>query len=645
MILPFFVNSSNSEKDIEILNNQSISTYQSNTCNYSLFEFLKKNLNEDYLIQLDRSSFIECYSKINGADLVDSNLVVYIGTNLNIDLVIQSIFWILIISFIPKHNLLKFSKKYLVSLLTTILIYIHLISEAGFYELNSKLFTVELNQNYLMFSLLLTIFISLNLFSNLIERRISNLINYFPYIFLFVMSFNSLNLNLIMIFCIYLGIHFLFENKIYQKFFILFIGVIFIWIGFIDNEIYYFDIDKLKGFSSSSYNYLSIIYWSLNWVLVIFGVLKIINSGLKNINIKKLRSNFLMSGFLTVIFSLIAASSSITNFLVYYFLGLNKFPSNTFESVAGNAWRGISSSAESIGEFYAYIILFAFLIRLNISNQKFKKMEIAIFPVIFYGLYRSNNFSAFLLLIILLITALLLNYFDSKKFIAIFLVILTILIPFTAIYIINSNPLEESSRKLIREGLEISYIDNLDKNEFGENAIEENRFLELLLSEDNLSQVSTSLVYLVEKYHYSNRNNIPNFTTLISSVASPINRSEKWGVFFGKYNPNFSNLLFGTGLNQLSNYYLGHSTKLNTGLVLPHSSILSYLIFIGVIGLLAILFKILKSLYVNIEDKIYIFLNLFILINLVKSDSLLYLNSFLLFIFTLNLFKLSIYEK
>ena len=55
-------------------------------------------------------------------------------------------------------------------------------------------------------------------------------------------------------------------------------------------------------------------------------------------------------------------------------------------------------------------------------------------------------------------------------------------------------------------------------------------------------------------------------------------------VCFGKYNPSFSTLLFGTGPNNIVNYYLGHSSKANYGLILPHSSVFSMMIFFGIIG-------------------------------------------------------------
>lgn len=644
LVSPFLNNDSNLENAVEILNYESIGFYQTNTCNYGFYEFLQKNLGKEYLIQLDKSSLIKCFFRINSADVVNKNIVVYIGTNINLDLIIQSIFWLLLISLIPKQNYKINNKKYLASLLTTLLAFLHLISESGFYELSSKHYTIELKENYLLFSLLITIFITLNIFGDLVEFRKTNLIYFLPYTFLVTMTFNSLNINLILLFIIFFGFNYLFENKNYLIYLILPFFFVFLWISFIDSKIYFFDIDKLKGFSSSTYNYLSIIFWFLSWIFLIIGILDIIKSAADKFDINKLRLHFLLAGSLTVAFSIFAASNNLLNFIFYYYLGLNKFPSISYASVAGNAWRGISSSAEAIGEYFAYTILFSILIRLFIRNQKFRKIELAMFPIIIYGLYKSNNFSASLLLITLLTIALLNKYLSKSKIINISLVLITILLPFIVIYIDSSIPLEESSKKLIREGLEISYIENLEKNEYGENAIDQDRYLELLLSEDNLNQVSTSLKYLVEKYHYSKRNNIPNVTTFISSIASPINRSEKWGIFFGKYNPNVQKFLFGTGVNHIGNYYLSHNTKLNYGLVLPHSSILSYLVFVGAIGLALIFFIIFKFLFKNRENNIYIYLNLFLLVNLIKSDSLLYLSSFILFIFTLNLFKLSFNE-
>ena len=41
--------------------------------------------------------------------------------------------------------------------------------------------------------------------------------------------------------------------------------------------------------------------------------------------------------------------------------GQNKTGMRTFDSVAGNTWRGFSASAESAGEFYGFVLLMYFL--------------------------------------------------------------------------------------------------------------------------------------------------------------------------------------------------------------------------------------------------------------------------------------------
>ena len=67
-----------------------------------------KNLNSSYFLQLDNPSSINCFAKINSADYLNGKNIVYIGTNLNVDIIIQSLFWLLLFSIIPKDK--KISK-------------------------------------------------------------------------------------------------------------------------------------------------------------------------------------------------------------------------------------------------------------------------------------------------------------------------------------------------------------------------------------------------------------------------------------------------------------------------------------------------------------------------------------------------------
>jgi hypothetical protein len=94
----------------------------------------------------------------------------------------------------------------------------------------------------------------------------------------------------------------------------------------------------------------------------------------------------------------------------------------------------------------------------------------------------------------------------------------------------------------------------------------------------------------------------------------------------------------------MSDYYLGHPTKYNEGLVLPHSSLLDFMIFYGFFGVvLLLLLTISKSIEYR-KNTLFIYLWFFILINYLKSDSILYLSSFVLGIFIFNFYKYNFIE-
>jgi hypothetical protein len=369
----------------------------------------------------------------------------------------------------------------------------------------------------------------------------------------------------------------------------------------------------------------------------VVGLVFLIKDNIRYLNLEKLKNNFLISGALIFFFSVISASGALQNFFTYYYLGLNKTASNSFTSVSGNAWRGISSTAEGIGEFYAFSLLFFFC--WGVRNKKFVSNPIFISLILInlFGLYRSNNFAAISTLFIL--SSFVYMQYNIKTFkIKILLILLVTVIISFAYYSLATIPsLDYLSNNLLKESFEVTYLENLQTNQYDQTAIQENRFLEVIQHEDGLDNISSSLEYLVKKYHYSDRNNLPNLTTAISSVAYPINRSEKWGIFIAKYDPDINSFLFGTGVNQLSNYYLNHPTKVNTGLILPHSALLSYLVYFGLFGVLLIVNLFIYLYVVNKSNTLYIVFMTFFLLNIIKSDSLLYINNFMLFIFILNI--------
>ena len=113
-----------------------------------------------------------------------------------------------------------------------------------------------------------------------------------------------------------------------------------------------------------------------------------------------------------------------------------------------------------------------------------------------------------------------------------------------------------------------------------------------------------------------------------------------WGIFIAKYNPNLLEAIFGNGPYQLNNYLYKLKVKLDVpevklnSLYLPHSSFIDLFIFFGILGFFIFIIwniYILKTRIETPELKILIF---FILLNFAKSDSLLYMNSLVLMVFS-----------
>ena len=87
------------------INEENIGYFQTNTCEFNLFQVISKNLrNTSFELRSDPTSRVECHGKVNGLDLVDKKLKIYFGTNLNIDIIVQSFFWIFCLFLIPKNK-------------------------------------------------------------------------------------------------------------------------------------------------------------------------------------------------------------------------------------------------------------------------------------------------------------------------------------------------------------------------------------------------------------------------------------------------------------------------------------------------------------------------------------------------------------
>ena len=642
LFLPFSIFSSNDEIEAKYLDSSTIGYYQSTTCNISLFEFLNKNLNSSQEFYFNNNNYadINCFGQITGVDLNENVYFVSIGTNTSITMLLQSSLWLLLLFLIPKH---KDSKNFNIffCFMIPVIFCFQLFGEERFYNRTNILYSNELEiSNFYMLGnaifYLLFALVSYELF----KTRYKNLINYVPFTFLLVGSFNGMNINFYLIILSLFGLNSIVKNsiKIFDYLYILFSIA---WIFNTQSNDYFFDGDKLRGFVNSNLNIYSQIFWIVTFYFAVKGALFIFNEGIELLDNKLFIQNLLFSSSFILLFGLIGSNYPIINFLNYIFFGQNKRGMKTLESIDGNTWRGFSASAESIGEFYGFIILFLFLFYFANKQKLENKYLIFLFPVAF-GLFKSNNFAAFLSLFLIVFIFIIHNYLTRKITHRTFFTFLALIaIASLSIYLVNSDYVYMSSELLFESTLHQGFYS--DPGSYQNFKIIEQKMYErdlnTILFQDSSSEASNSYRFLVNVF--TNNLNIPiipNIVALISVVSLIINRTEMWGIFLAKYDPNNLEVLFGSGPLQLNHYLYGENIYLDVpeykinSLYLPHSSLLDLFIFFGVGGTLFILLYMFNKLIKANKKNIYIYLTLFLMVNFLKSDSIMYLNSFILII-------------
>ena len=626
----------------QYVDESTVGYYQSNTCKLSLFDIQNVNFfNNSVEFLPDKFSSIKCSGKVNGVDYFEDGIKIYIGTNLLIDFFIQSFFWLVFIFLIPKKSTnLNENIKPITFLIMSIIIYLHFLGERNYYlsvypEFETNLSFTNFRFNSIMITFLLLLFI----FKDLVGSRLKNFINYIPFLFLLVGTYNTFNINFFYILIVFIGVHSFINTK--KNFYLISSYLIIATVYFYNLEKIYtnFDVDKIKGFVNSSESIPSLIYWVISFYFFIYGIMYLINSSKKSFDHILFRKNLIWSGSLIVIIGILSSFNRILNFYFYYYLGLNKFGMKSFESIQGNTWRGLSSSAEAVGEYFIFIIIFIiFSLFKNYKNLNY--FELIGLIIISYGIFRANNKASLISGVILIFIFLLITKVSNLR-----VKIFGFLLFFTGLLIvfqqINDYPFGYYSKGMLYHATLASNIESsLSLNQWGLSAVDDMNLGQIIIDNENSKSLSKASEFMLKEYTLRNNLSIlPGWISVISSISVLINRSEKWGIFLAKYNPDITEFLFGYGPGQISEYYLGHSTKYNDGLVLPHSSILVCLIFFGLFGLLigiTFLFKIIKK---NYKNSVFTVLLAYFLINLLKSDSLLYLNSFVLFMFVLNYYK------
>ena len=617
-LLPWVLNNSSSDiSPIEVTDD--LSFYEINSCEFSLAEVLLKNpkiaYQKHFRISPNNYSTIQCFGKITGLDRIGNTFYISVGTNSLLSLIIKSLTLLIIISFIGKHEpVYKFLgfRYNLICFVSTLLLTFGIYAEKRFYLKSLYYLDLDLFSSYLIIFLFFffCVFISLEL----MNTRYYKLINYFPYLFFLIGVLHGFNLHIYTFLVVILGVMSLFFTNILKRN-NSWIMILFPLIWIINSRDYNFtlDLDKIIGFSSSTFNVAAVTYWSIIFLLLVAGIYSLIERSVRSLDYKIINNNLLISSSLVVLFGLLGANATVINFLNFYYFGQNKVGMRTLDVVDGNTWRGFFPSAETIGQFYGLTILFCFIYCLQ-TRHKLKVSSLIMLGITFFGLVKTNNFSVFLS--VLFISVIYYLQLDKKLNIKMFAYFFGVLL-IGLIYLYSNNYLytfEFTNNKILEQGLMYS----------------------------NDYQLSTSIKYLQD----TDSKLVKFVIGTLSTVSFYINRSTLWGIFFSRYNPSQLELFFGTGPFNLSKHYSEINLKTPTyksadifiqnveAFLLPHSSLLDILLYFGLVGIFLGIYFIIKLLLRRKEIEELIFYPLiFLLINLVKDDSILYFPSIVLIMF------------
>ncbi len=591
---------------------EDLSFYEINPCKVSLVEFLLTNVNSIYqdhfFFRFNDYSSIKCFGRVTGVTLVNNGFYISIGTNALVNLILQSMFWITIFSFVKKDiNQLNINKKNYLASITLISYFLVFVTyaERRFYE--SKFYYLNLSSTLSLLILFILFFFIVKFFVDTILPRFHNSINYLPFIYLLIAINSGFNFTFYSIIFMFFGLIGIFnkeQNKKLNKYYFVFSAF---WI-FNASGNFYFPPGKLRGFTSSIYEFNSVVSWSITFFLLFNGLLFFYRKNKNSLDINKLLKSFNIATISILTLGLIGANFPLVNFLNYYYFGQQKYGVKIQNPLSVNdwgekvAWRGFYPSAESIGEFYGIIIILSIFCLLEIRKLTF--LNSIGFLSALIGLYFSNN-RAVMILIFLTIIYLLYEKTNISKTLKILtsisiLVLVVLLIGFQNLKYSFSFTSDVMFAEALTYQLETpsSYLILLSSS------FEENNFFYILIS-------------------------------LISYFAYLLNRAELWGIFSARYNPTFLEVLVGTGPLNFGQLYSEIKIAETKSFLLPHSSLLSLILFAGLIGVLLLitffLYKIIK--HRNRLNSYGYILLFYIFINMIKNDTINYFSSFALYSF------------
>lgn len=610
MILPWLGLQSDSQLIPPTPSQEDLTFYEINPCKVSLAKFIKENINttfqDHFFFRFSSSSPLSCFGLISGATLIGTDLYISIGTNPLLNLILQASFWTLLISFIkPKGEIIKLSSMptHYISLgLASLFIYVFIFVEKRFYQ--ASFYQLDIyDRRYAIILVLVSFFVVKNLIETCIPR-ISELIYFLPASYFFIGVIDGFNTHFFSYLFIYFGFISLINLNKFSKTYLYVILTTLFWVM---NSAYtgtgfYFQPGKLRGFTSSVYSFYATFAWSVFFLILVKGILYIYNHYIKEFKIEKFTRILALTSIPLVMMGYIGANFPIFNAFNYYYFGQQKYGvtlKNPFffnEWSEKVSWRGFYPSAETIGEYYGLVLIFLYIVYKKGSKISIYEISGGIFAL--GGLYFSDNRAALVFFVFTII------YFETLKLgIKIRLLFLTIFTIFF-LYIVGFQNL----------GYEYEFMSNsvIDQAN-GYQLSEESSFLQSL-NEGELTENSSMSVF-----------------KFFSAGGYLLNRGEVWGVFSSRYNPTYLELLFGSGPLNFGQLYGEIDIKPTRGTLLPHSSLLSFIVFIGIFGILLVSYKFIKYFKKNNINSFGLIIFVYLIANIIKNDSLNYFPTFILY--------------
>ncbi len=446
-------------------------------------------------------------------------------------------------------------------------------------------------------------------FINVVIPRINKLIILIPFSYIFIGNVSGFNFSLLSTIVVFYGIYSFLVNNVNWKLNKILFLFSFAWILNTSNR-YYFDPNKLRGFTSSIYEFNSSIFWSFFFIFILNGLVFLYKNSIKEFSYEKFLKNLQISSILLLLFGYLGANFPIINFFNYFYFAQQKYgidqnnPFGINEFSEKIAWRGFYPSAETAGEFYGLALLLT--IYSIIKNKNFSFFNFLILFSSTFGIYFSNNRAVMGILFLFILYLLFTEYFNISKRIVLFS------LPVIFLLIILS---------LAQSNLGYSY-DFMSRN------------ILIFAKKYQYDSIQSSFSMLIES-SFSQENMFSKLFGLFSVLSFLLNRSEMWGLFFARYNPTFFEILFGTGpfnYGQLYGEILINNTR---SFLLPPSSLLSSLLFFGIVGFFIVIVYVITK-YVALRYKITPlskFILLYLFVNFIKNDILSYFPTFLFYSF------------